>query len=255
MIDKRSRNNNTKKSTFTLGKFLSSSFGNLTIILIAIISGVALGFLFFYLSMYVQAKRASVVLPNYVNMDSQRAEQELKKRGFRVVIIGEHGRVIKMDPSPSISVKVGREVKLFTENVKTAKLVLPDFKHCWYKSVELVMRELNINTSIKEVAGPGMYGTIVSSSPSPGNEIISFQNLILFINSGKDSPQNAQQTVTGTETSSSLDETGTVTTGAVEVVPPTVDLNNNKTEIKTTLQEQETSTSSTDGQTIEGGQF
>lgn len=272
MIDKRTKSTNNKRRQFHPGKFLSSTLGTLVIILIAIISGIATGFLFFYLSMYIQARRASVVLPNYINIDSQRAEQELKEKGFKVVVIGERGKVIKMDPSPSVSVKSGREIKLFTENVKITKLVLPDFKYCWYKSVEQIMKELNINTSVKVVSGPGLYGTIVSTSPAPGNEIMSYQNIVLFVSSGKGDYENSQEKNAGREETSTFEATDGINNlgGAVEVVPPTVDLN---TPTEQTIQPrnqenqpqyqsqpapqpslQETSTGSSE-QAVEGGQF
>jgi len=267
VIDKRTKSTNNKRRQFHPGKFLSSTLGTLIIILLAIISGIAAGFLFFYLSMYIQARRASVVLPNYINIDSQKAEQELKEKGFKVVVIGERGRVIKMDPSPSVSVKVGREVKLFTENVKITKLVLPDFKYCWYKSVEQIMREINVSTSVKVVSGPGIYGTIVSTSPAPGNEIMSFQNIVLFVSSGKGEFEDTQNKPS-TDEVPSVSETSTTTDnlgGAVEIVPPAVNLNtdtNQPIQPKNQPQyqyvpqptSQETNTDGTE-QAVEGGQF
>lgn len=263
VIDRRAKNNNTQKKVFHPGKSLSSTLGTLIILLVALVTGIAAGFLLFYLSMYLQAKKASVVLPNYINSDSMKAEQDLREKGFRVVVIGEHGRVIKMDPSPSVSVKIGREVKLFTENVKIARLVLPDFKYCWYKSVEQVMRELGINTSVKTVPNPGMYGMVVSTSPNPGSEIMSYQSIVLFISSGKGSVENlqdSQQNIGNT-----LEPTGTDENlgGAVEIVPPDVNLNtstNQTIQLKNQPQSvpqtssQETNTVESD-QTVEGGQF
>jgi len=267
VIDRRVKNNNTKKKDFHPGRFLSSTLGTLLTLLIAVIFGIAAGFLFFYLSMYVQAKRASVVLPNYINFDSQRAEQELRQKGFKVIVIGEHGKVIKMDPSPSVSVKLGREVKLFTENVKIAKLILPDLKYCWYKSVEQIMRELNISTSIKVVPGPGMYGTIISTSPAAGNEIMSSQSIVLFVSSGKGDVESSQEKSTDSQLPTTSETTNTVDDldGAVEVVPPAVNLDTS-TEQTTQPKEQpeyqsvpqslpqEMSTEGS-GQSVEGGQF
>jgi len=232
VIDRRLKSNNVKKTNFRVGKFLSSTLGILIILLLGIVTGIAAGFLFFYLSMYVQARKGTIILPNYINVDSQKAEQELREKGFKVTVVGESGKVIKMDPSPNVSVKVGREVKLFTENVRTVKFTLPDFKYCWYKSVEQVMRELNVKTSIRQTSGPGIYGTVVSTSPTAGSEITSFQSLVLFISSGRNTNQTTSQQSLMTSESSPVDGIDSVETtsttdsigGPVEIVPPSVEL-------------------------------
>ncbi|MEN3043405.1 MAG: PASTA domain-containing protein, partial [Fervidobacterium sp.] len=185
MIVRRRKVDNSKSKNFHFGSFLSSIFGNIVIILTAIITGIVAGLLFFYLSMYLQAKKVSTILPSYINMDSKKAEQELKKMGVKVVVLGESGKVIKMDPLPGRNVKLGREIKLFTENIKMAKIVLPDFKYSWYKTVERIMKELNISTSIKVVDSNEIYGTVLSTLPEPGKEIASSQNIVLYISSGR----------------------------------------------------------------------
>lgn len=270
----RRRKVDTKNRNFHFGGFLSSILGNIIIILTAIITGILAGLLFFYLSMYVQAKKVSTILPSYINMDSKKAEQELKKMGFKVVVLGESGKVIKMDPLPGRNVKLGREVKLFTENIKMVKIVLPDFKYSWYKTVERIMKELNISTSIKVVDSNEIYGTVLSTLPEPGKEIASSQNIILYISSGKTTTESSQKDNSISEEQLSTSETTSTAdqpSGPVEVVPPSVDLNTiqkiTPNDTKTKLDESQGKDTPTElpsfeenkpanpEQSIEGGQF
>jgi len=102
------------------------------VIILAVISGL----LAFYLVMFLETKRGTVLLPNFVGTDVQTAEKELKDLGFKVEKLGDAGRVINMEPPGNTVVKKGRKVKLFTENAVQKSLILPDFKGTWYESVQ-----------------------------------------------------------------------------------------------------------------------
>lgn len=225
VIDKRIRGENSKKKVYPVFRFLGLTINSFLVLVLGIVFGVALGLLFFYISMYVQAKRTSIILPNYINSDSSVAVRELEALGFNVVVIGGQGKVIKMDPIPNMRVKVKRKVKIFTEHVTVSRMQLPDFKYSWYKSVEKILRELKINTVVKLSEGEGIYGTIVATSPTPGTEVKSFDSVVLFIASEK-SAGNIQQK--NEEQESYEKAINTTQETAVEVIPPSVELDSSE---------------------------
>jgi len=81
-------------------------------IILAVISGL----LAFYLVMFLETKRGTVLIPNFVGTDVQTAEKQLKDLGFKVEKVGDAGRVINMEPPGNTVVKKGRRIKLFAEN-------------------------------------------------------------------------------------------------------------------------------------------
>ncbi|MFN6991829.1 MAG: PASTA domain-containing protein, partial [Fervidobacterium sp.] len=122
---------------------------------------------------------------------------------------------------PNMRVKVNRKVKLFTEQVTISKIQLPDFKYSWYKSVEKILKELRINTVVKpykDTGISGIYGTILSTSPTAGAEVKSFDTVVLFINY-----ENPKQNVREEQYVREVPESTTVE-NAVEVIPPSVNL-------------------------------
>ncbi|MFN3691447.1 MAG: PASTA domain-containing protein [Fervidobacterium sp.] len=221
MIDKRNKTKSSNKKPVRVFRFLGLTINSLLVLVLGVLLGIVLGLLLFYVSMYLQAKRSAIVLPNYINLDSSVAVRELESLGFKVEVIGGPGKVIKMDPIPNMRVKVNRKVKLFTEQVTISKMQLPDFKYTWYKSVEKILKELRINTVVKpykDAGIPGIYGTVLSTSPTAGTEVKSFNTVVLFINS-----QNTNKSVKEEQYIREVPESTTVES-AVEVIPPSVNL-------------------------------
>jgi serine/threonine-protein kinase len=262
LIDKRGNRKNMHKSKNILG-VLSRMTISVTLTIIGLFVGVIVGLLTFYLSMYVEAKRGTVILESYINQDVDVAAEQLKAKGFHVTIIGDKGRVIKMNPEPNTRVKLGREVKLFTENVKNISIILPDFKYSWYKSVQKILQEINVSTTIKTVSASEFPGTVISTAPTSKSVVRSWDNVTLFISSGNASGNSNISSDTLPESGTLQTQPSSVTepSGPIEIVPPSVDLQskqlqNEPTDGSNTQIENSTSTPETQNSTaVEGGQF
>ncbi len=189
------------------------------VIILAVISGL----LAFYLVMFLETKRGTVLLPNFVGTDVQTAEKELKDLGFKVEKLGDAGRVINMEPPGNTVVKKGRKVKLFTENAVQKSLILPDFKGTWYESVQKIFDLMGIHSTIKKVPEAELGGTVIQTSPTPGNKVVTGDIVTLFVSSGSGKtdtsiPENAQNSAE----SSDIKLPYSASENALEVIPPSV---------------------------------
>uniref|UniRef100_A0A7V4KBN0 PASTA domain-containing protein n=2 Tax=Fervidobacterium pennivorans TaxID=93466 RepID=A0A7V4KBN0_FERPE len=222
MIDKRikkAKNGSSKKKKHVGVTVISFPVLVVMTIILAVISGL----LAFYLVMFLETKRGTVLLPNFVGTDVQTAERQLKDLGFKVEKIGDVGRVINMDPPGGTVVKKGRKVKLFVENAVQKSLILPDFKGTWYGSVQKIFDLMGIHSTVKKVPEEELDGTVIQTSPTPGNRVVTGDVVTLFVSSGAGRtdtsvPENNQQSVEETDTQS----TSSVLENAQEVIPPSV---------------------------------
>lgn len=222
LIDKRikkAKNGSSKKKKHIGVTVISFPVLVVMTIILAVISGL----LAFYLVMFLETKRGTVLLPNFVGTDVQTAERQLKDLGFKVEKIGDVGRVINMDPPGGTVVKKGRKVKLFVENAVQKSLILPDFKGTWYGSVQKIFDLMGIHSTVKKVPEAELDGTVIQTSPTPGNRVVTGDVVTLFVSSGAGRtdtsvPENNQQSVEETDTQS----TSSVLENSQEVIPPSV---------------------------------
>ncbi|MEJ5256869.1 MAG: PASTA domain-containing protein [Fervidobacterium sp.] len=252
MIDKRAKGN-MKRGHFAPAR-------SLILLILTIFAGSFLGFLAFYLVMYVDARKGTALLPNYVGVDVQVAKDELSKKGFRVEIIGESGRVIKMDPPGNTVVKQGRKVKLFAQSIVEKSIILPDFKGIWYKSVQNILELIGVSTIVRNTNEPGINGVVISTAPTSGNKVKNGDLVTLFISSGTASV--IQQPTTSSEES----EPSTDVSLPVDVIPPEIPIESSQGTSQSLenqseqLQQEEGAGSFENGQessaeTTQGGQF
>ncbi len=219
MIDKRARKDLRNEKFGKKGGFFVQFTTTFALITIGLIFGIIFGSLLFYFNMYIKARRGTVILENYINQDSRVASEILNNKGFKVIVIGGEGKVIKMEPQPNTRVKIRSEVKLFTESVKTVTMELPDFKYAWYKTVQTLLREVNIIPSVRYVSTSEFYGTVISTSPTPKSQVKSWDSVTLFVSSGSSSISNqSNQSETVKQSESSTSST------PIEIIPPSVDV-------------------------------
>ena len=222
LIDRRIKkaSNGSSKNKKHLGvAVLSFPVLVVMVIILAVISGL----LTFYLVMFLETKRGTALLPNFVGTDVQTAEKELKDLGFKVEKLGDAGRVINMEPPGNTVVKKGRKVKLFTENAVQKSLILPDFKGTWYESVQKIFDLMGIHSTIKKVPEAELGGTVIQTSPTPGNKVVTGDIVTLFVSSGSGEtdtsiPENAQNSAE----SSDIRSPYSASENALEVIPPSV---------------------------------
>jgi len=220
LIDKRGRNfaqYDKKSKKYRDYRVVLFSFP--FIVLSAIILGVLLGLLSFYFLMYLETRRGTVLLPNYIGKDVQIAEKELINMGFRIEKIGDSGKVINMDPPANTVVKKGRKVKLFAQNLVEKSISLPDFTGTWYKSVQNILRLFDIDTVTKTVEDARINGTVVQTSPTPGNTVRSGDTVTLFVSNGSGrAVGNTESFNESSGNTTDFSETGS----SVETIPPEV---------------------------------
>jgi len=221
LIDKRIKKSNgsSKKKKHIGVTIISFPVLVVIVIILAIISGL----LTFYLVMFLETKKGTVLLPNFVGADIQIAERQLKDLGFKVEKVGDAGRVINMDPPGNTVVKKGRRVKLFAENAIQKSLILPDFKGTWYGSVQKIFDLMGIHSTIKKVAEAELDGTVIQTSPTPGNKVVTGDVVTLFVSSGAGTTntsvsENNQQSVEEAD----KHFISYVSENAEEVIPPSI---------------------------------
>ena len=262
MIDKRIKKSNgsSKKKKHIGVTIISFPVLVVIVIILAVISGL----LAFYLVMFLETKRGTVLLPNLIGTDVQTAEKQLKDLGFKVEKVGDAGRVINMDPPGNTVVKKGRRVKLFAENAVQKSLILPDFKGTWYGSVQKIFDLMGIHSTIKKVPEAELDGTVIQTSPTPGNKVVTGDVVTLFVSNGAgrtdaNLPENTQLSTEGIDTQSP----SSASENALEVIPPSVPVEpqNFKQTAPTPVSTPEDTWKSpeneeaTDNPNIQGGQF
>ncbi|MFN3328492.1 MAG: hypothetical protein ACK40U_06535, partial [Fervidobacterium pennivorans] len=92
MIDKRNKSRSSERKHIRVFRFLGLTINSLLVLVFGVLLGITLGLSFFYISMYLQAKKSTIVLPNYINLDSSVALRELEALGFKVEVIGGSGK-------------------------------------------------------------------------------------------------------------------------------------------------------------------
>lgn len=222
MIDKRIKNKGKHKKINRAVNLRLKLLSLPVVVIFAVVLGVGLGLFSFYLLMYLETRKGTVLLPNYIGTDIQIVEKELRNNGFRVEKIGDSGKVINMDPPGNTVVKRGRKIKLFAQNVVEKSVLLPDFSGTWYKSVQNLLRLFDIDTVTKKISDKSPNGTVLQTSPTAGNRVKSGDIVTIFISTGgevleklekEDKPDSTQEV----ETSE-----GIYRENAVEVIPPEV---------------------------------
>lgn len=226
MIDKRVRKDSFNRKFGKKGGFFVQFTTTFSLIIIGLIIGIIFGSLLFYFNIYIKARRGTVILENYINQDSKVASEILKNKGFKVIVIGGEGKVIKMDPPPNTRVKIRSEVKLFTESIKTVTMELPDFKYAWYKTVQTILREVNIIPSVRYVPASEFYGTVISTSPTPKSQVKSWDSITLFVSSGSSSISNQSNQNEGINQEGINQEESSTLSTPIEIIPPSVDVKN-----------------------------
>lgn len=226
MIDKRVRKDSFNRKFGKKGGFFVQFTTTFSLIIIGLIIGIIFGSLLFYFNIYIKARRGTVILENYINQDSKVASEILKNKGFKVIVIGGEGKVIKMDPPPNTRVKIRSEVKLFTESIKTVTMELPDFKYAWYKTVQTLLREVNIIPSVRYIPASEFYGTVISTSPTPKSQVKSWDSITLFVSSGSSSISNQSNQNEGINQEGINQEESSTSSTPIEIIPPSVDVKN-----------------------------
>ncbi len=263
MIDRRikkAKNGSSKKKKNIGVTVISFPVLVVMVIILAVISGL----LAFYLVMFLETKRGTVLLPNFVGTDVKTAEKQLKDLGFKVEKVGDAGRVINMEPPGNTVVKKGRRVKLFTENAVQKSLILPDFKGTWYGSVQKIFDLMGIHSTIKKVPEEELGGTVIQTSPTPGNKVVTGDIVTLFISSGtgKTDISVSESTLKSVEEADTRSPSS-ASESAQEVIPPSVPIESQNfeqtapTPISTPedIENRQENQEDTDNSNFQGGQF
>ncbi|QAV33532.1 PASTA domain-containing protein [Fervidobacterium changbaicum] len=259
LIDKRGKKvkNDASKKGKNIGVLLVSAPVLVVIVLmLAVISGL----ISFYLLMFLETKKGTVLLPNFIGTDVRTAEQKLRSMGFKIEKVGDSGKVINMDPPGNTVVKKGRKVKLFAENAVQKSLLIPDFKGTWYKSVQQLFNLMEIHSVIKKVPEGGLEGTVIQTSPTPGSKVFTGDIVTLFVSTGTgsagtNSSENEDRPMERLDSTISEPQPGG-TESALEVIPPSIPVESRSSQETKTEQETNESYPLSEGTPLnQGGQF